>query len=299
MYPATIDSAFLATYFGTRTAARYEAVTDLPIGNRSVTIKSLGVRQNLDFELAFGPQWAAGVSLLGQFLTGVTGESLATQGAIYGYGATVNGAVRIARIDSSATQIAFRLAAFGVQGGGRVTVGPLLRALRNTTISNVPDILGNFGSLLVTPVSWFGVGASIDVAQALGPVVSLQGSFRLDLHRFTASPFVPGQGRVDQSSTEWLPQAGVALGVNPEGWPVAFLGEYRITSQDSSDPTSPATHLAALGGYYDARTDLQLGAVILGEFGFPALQGIDANGNPVGSDRGEATSAEIVMRYIW
>jgi hypothetical protein len=77
------------------------------------------------------------------------------------------------------------------------------------------------------------------------------------------------------------------------------MAEYRTAAQDDDDPTSLAHHLLALGGYYAARSDLQLGPVIFGEFGLPEHQGLDANGNPASSERGKAVSAQLVMRYFW
>jgi len=91
----------------------------------------------------------------------------------------------------------------------------------------------------------------------------------------------------------------VAFGVNPSEFPVAFLAEYRTAAQDDHDPTSLAHHLIAVGAYYSARADLQLGPVLAGEFGLPPVQGFDANGSPAASNRGTAFSAQLMMQYFW
>jgi hypothetical protein len=299
MYPTSIDSAFPATFFGTRTSGRSETISDLPVGDRTVDIQSLGVREQIDFELLLGEQFSAGAVLLGQAIFGTTGRALASQGAVYAYGAILNGAWRVLRIESSGTQVALRAQLFGVQGGGHITLVNFIRAIRNEPLRSVPDILSSFGDLVVTPESSYGGAASINIAQALNATFSLQVSFRLDLRHFKRSPFVLGQGRVDQTTTDWIPQGGVALGVNPPQWPVAFAAEYRAAAQGSGDPSSLAHHVVGVAGYYSARNDLQVGPAVFGEFGLPEIQGIDANGNPAGSDRGKAISGQLMMRYFW
>lgn len=299
MTPAAIDSAWVETTFANRLSGRYQTVPDVPIGNNAVTINSLGIRENVDFEVAFADRWAAGVGLFGEFATGITGTAIATQGALFSYGATLTGAFRILREESSATQLTARAELFGVQGGGRISLATFLKTLRNTALRDVPDLISNFGDFLVTPASSYGGGLSLNLAQALTPALSLQGSLRLELRQLKQSPFVPGTGRVDSTSTSWLPQAGVAFGVEPPGFPFAFLAEYRFATRDDNDILGPAHHLIALGGYYAGRPDLQLGPVVFGEFGLPHLNGIDADGNPLGSANGTALSFQLMMRYFW
>lgn len=299
MTPASIDSAWVETIFGTRTSGRYETISNLPIGNNSVNINSLGISENIDFELAFGDRWAAGLGVFGQFVTGITGSSIATQGALFNYGATLTAAFRILRLDSSATQLAARAELFGVQGGGRISLASFIRALRTTPATDVPDLISNFGDFLVTPASSYGGGLSLNVAQGLTSALSLQASLRLGLRHLRLSPFVPGQGRVSNDSTSWLPEAGAAFGIEPPGFPLAFLLEYRYASRDPEDLVGTAHHLVAAGGYYAARPDLQVGPILFGEFGLPALTGIDANGNDAGSANGTALSFQLLMRYFW
>jgi hypothetical protein len=298
-YPATIDAAFIDTLFGTRTSARYESIPNLPIGNNMVAVDSLGVAENVDFALALAEQVNVGIGVFGRTLFGTSARALATAGALYSYGVNFNAAYRILRLDDAGTQITLRGQIFGVQGGGRISLLPLIRAIRDNPPEDVPGTLANFGELLVTPVSWLGVAASLNVAQVITPVISVQGSFRLDMRRVTQSPFVVGTGRVDVASTSWIPQGGVAVGVVPPDWPVTLSGEYRLSAHSSDDPTSPARHVVVVAAYYSARLDLQVGPVIAGEFGFPELRGIDANGNPQGSDKGKATSGQLMMRYYW
>jgi hypothetical protein len=299
MTPATLESPWVETTFGNRLSARYETIPDVPIGNNAVTINSLGVREEVDFEAAFADRWAAGISVFGQFATGITGTAIATQGALFTYGATVSGAFRILRDDSSATQLTVRAELFGVQGGGRISLGTFLKTLRNTAVRDIPDLISNFGDFLITPASSYGGGLSLNLGQALTPALSLQGSVRLELRHLKQSPFVPGEGRVDNVTTAWLPQGGVAFGVEPPGFPFAFLAEYRFATRDENDLLAAAHHLVAVSAYYAGRPDLQLGPVLFGEFGLPHLTGIDADGNAVGSANGTAVSFQLVMRYFW
>jgi hypothetical protein len=298
MYPQFLSTAFVETTFASRSAVRYERVDNLPIGPFSIDLNALGVQENVEFALAFGDTWSIGFNAIGQALTGVSAESLATQGAFYDYGAALNGALRVLRIDSSGTQLAVRAELFGLQGGGRLSILPLLVAVRNQPRDVVGDI-ANYGDFLITPASWWGVAGTVSLAQAISAMFSLQASFRLDVKRFTQSPFVPGQGRVDVSATGVLPQVGVAFGVNPPAFPISFLLEYRTAAQDVHDPTSLAHHLLGLGAYYSARADLQLGVAVVGEFGLPEVRGFDVNGNPTSSDRGKAVAATFMMRYFW
>jgi hypothetical protein len=299
VYPATIDPAFVQTTFGLRTSARYATVGDLPTGNGTIDVTSLGVRENVDFEIALAERWAVGASALGQFVTGTTGRALIAQGALYSYGASVNGAFRILRLEDTGTQVTARLQMFGVQGGGQIGLVPLVRAVRNEPSRGIPDVATNLSDLLITPSSWFGFAGSVNVAQAISEVFAVQASFRLDVKRFTRSPFVPGRGRVDIDATGWLPSAGVAFGASPPSLAAAFLAEYRIAAQDDDDPSSGARHIVALGAYYTGRTDLQLGLTVFGEFGLPELAGFDADGNPASSKRGTAFSGQLLMRYFW
>jgi hypothetical protein len=159
---------------------------------------------------------------LGQFLTGSTGKALATSGALYAYGVLLSGAFRVARIESSGTEISVRGQLFVVQGGGRFSLIPFVSQARSDPEA-IPSLVVNFGDLLITPASWYGWAASVNVAQAVSSMFSLQASFKLNVQRFRQSPFVPGRGRVDIDATGWLPQVGVAFGVNPPDFPVAFL----------------------------------------------------------------------------
>jgi hypothetical protein len=297
-FPQFMDNAFIETTFATRTAARYQRNDNLPIGPFRLDLNAVGAQESVDLFIAFGDCWGIGVTGTAQFLSGVSGEALATQGALYNYGASINAALRLLRIDTSGTQLAVRGELFGLQGGGRLSILPLLIAIRDMPRDLVGDI-GSYGDLLVTPASWWGFAGSVNLAQAIGPIFSLQASFRLDVKRFTQSPFFVGQGRVDISSTGWLPEVGVALGANPPGFPISFLLEYRAAAQDVHDPASLPHNTLALGGYYSARPDLQLGAAIVGEFGLPDIPGFDVNGTPVSSERGEAVSGLVVMRYFW
>jgi hypothetical protein len=298
MYPASIENAFVQTTFGTRTSIRYERASDIPIGSSTLDLNAVGVQESAALSIAFADTWSVGLTAVGQFLTGVSGESLATQGALYDYGAALNGAVRILRIESSGTQLNVRAELFGLQGGARFTLLPFLVAIRNQP-RNVVEEIGSFGQFLTTPSSWWGFSGSVNLAQAISPMFSLQASFRLALKRFTQSPFVIGQGRVDVTSTGWLPQAGVAFGVNPPGFPVSFLAEYRTAAQDIHDPASVAHHLIALGVYYSAHPNLQVGPIFFGEFGLPEVRGFDVNGVQTSSERPKAVSGQLMMTYFW
>jgi len=300
MYPAIIDSAFIDTLFSVRTSGRYEVVPNIPIGSSTTEITSFDLGEGINFELALSDRFNVGVGFLGRGVVGLNGRAIATQGVLYSYGANLDAGYRIARIEESGTQVSVRAEVFGLQGGGRISLLPFIRAIRDDPAGDVAVALLNFGDLLVTPVSRLGAAASLNVAQVLSQVFSVQASFRLDWRRTTESPYVPSQrARVDISSTAWIPQVGVMVGMIPIGWPVAFSAEYRLSAQDKESSTSPARHLAILAAYYAARPDLQVGPAVAGEFGLPAIQGVDANGNPQGSDKGTATSAQLVMRYFW
>jgi len=192
MTPAGFESAFLETTFTNRISARREAVGDVPIGNLTTDVNALGVREALSFELALGERWAVGANALAQFLTGTSAQALATQGLIYAYRVSANAAFRILRIDDSGTQLSVRVQAFGVQDGSRLSLVPVLVAVRNEPLRSIPDIITSFGGLLRVPVSLWGFAGAVTVAQVISPATSVQGSFRLSVSRFTQSPFVPG-----------------------------------------------------------------------------------------------------------
>jgi hypothetical protein len=300
MYPGIIDSAFIDTLFAVRTTGRYEKVQNIPIGNGTTDVSSFDLGEGVDFALKLGDRFNVGVGLIGRGVVGLNGRAIATQGVLYSYGANVDAGFRIARIEESGTQIGVRGELFGVQGGGRISLLPFIRAVRDDPTRDVAAALLSFGDLIVTPISRLGAAASLNVAQVISPVFSVQASFRLDWRRTTESPYDPTvRGRVDVSSNAWIPQAGVAVGMLPIDWPVAFGAEYRISAQDKESTTSPARHVALLEAYYAGRPDLQVGPIVAVEFGLPAIQGIDANGNPLGSDKGTATSGQLVMRYFW
>jgi hypothetical protein len=150
-------------------------------------------------------------------------------------------ASRASRITN--TQITARLDVFGLQGGGQISILPLITDLRGQPLRTVPDLIGNFSDLVITPASWYGGAASLNVAQAFSSVFSAQASFRLDLRRFTTSPYVLGVGRVDEHSTGWLPLFGFALGAAPTGFPLSFLAEYRFATQDDNEGTLGAVRI--------------------------------------------------------
>jgi hypothetical protein len=299
MTPASFNSAFIETTIINRTSARHESVSDIPIGPSMKDITVLGVREQLAFSAALGQQVSLGLEAFSEFAAGTSARALATQGVIYAYGVAANGTFRILRIEESGTQLSARAELFGIQGGARLSLGPFIQAVRSNPLLSTPDAIRNFGNLLTTPTSWWGFAGSVDLAQTFNETFSLQAEFRLDVKRFTQSPFVPGTGRVDIHSTGVLPQVGVAFGVNPPEFPVAFLAEYRAAAQDSDDPTSLAHHLLAVGIYYSGRADLQVGPVFFGEFGLPPVNGIDANGDLTPSQRGVAFSGQLMMQYFW
>jgi hypothetical protein len=298
MYPATIDPALVETTFGTRTTVRTEKINDVPIGTFRTDVSALGVRETAGLEVAFGERWSLGLIGLGQFVAGTSARALATQGAVYAYGAFLSGAFRVLRIESSGTQLSVRAQVFGIQGGGRFTLLPLLVVARNDP-RTVPELIVNVGDLVTTPTSWYGFSGGVQFAQVITPVFSIQAAFRLEIRRFRQSPFIPGRGRVDIDSTGVLPVVGAAFGVSPPDFPLSFMAEYRAAAQDDDDPTSLAHHTIAVGGYYTARSDLQLGPVLFGEFGLPEIHGFDSAGNVAGSDRGTAFAAQLMMQYIW
>ena len=300
LLPATIDSAFVQTTFTSRTSVRYEVINDVPIGIGTVDLNALGARELFDFTLALGDIWEVGVTGFGQFLAGTNGRTLATQGALYGYGGSLKGAVRIARIESSGTQIGASVQVIGAEGGTRLSLLPLIRAVRSDPLRSIPEVITNVSDTLTTPVKWLDFAASVNIAQTITRALSLQGSFRLDLQRLTRSPFVVGQGRTDVSTTTWIPSGGVAVGVNPVDFPMGFMGEYRLSALNSDDLTSLTPHhILALGAYYSERPNLQLGPVFFGEFGLLEVDGVDVNGNPTTSKAGKAFAGQMMITYYW
>jgi hypothetical protein len=300
LLPSFLDSAFVTTSLGLQARAIFFTMPDVPTDFGLLSLDATTVDQSLDFALKLSDAVGLSATVAGRALVGTNARSLVYVGANWNYAATLGAIVRVARIESSGTQIALRAA--GSYSSGQVaTLIPLFAAPTATvTLENI--VRGNAGPLVTTPARTFTYGGSVDAAQAISSLFGLQASIGLGGSSLTLEPFEVATGdRVDQTTNGVNFRLGAAFTADfePKGFPLAAMAEYAaIRSPSSFDLLNSSelntVHTLAAGVFYSGRRDLQLGlegALRLG------LAPIETRSGTSGRPR--AFLGDLVFRYFW
>jgi hypothetical protein len=277
-------SAFVTTHFGVRQGASVTLVPGFPDANAGkFNLTATGLVQNFDLGIKI-VDWIGVFALgAGTVNTGANVPTLLSQDNSFNVSGEVGAIVRIARIESSGTQIALRASV----GGGTGRVLNILGLLNKVTSggASIDTILGgNIGQLLLVPQSNVTFQGSLHAAQAITKNFGLQASVELRQTNTTVSPYDPTtQATVSQTlgSTSLANTLAFSVDGAPIGIPVAVVPEYQLLA-DLSGGTG-VSHALGLGIYYSGRRDLQVGVAGVTQVALQPLQGVDASGNPAQS----------------
>ena len=298
--PSFVDSPFVITTFGFTARVISLHTADLPTDFGNLSVKATTVANDIDLGFKLSDKVGLTFAGSGRALVGTDTPSLVYLGANWNYGGGLGGVVRIARIEETGTQISLRLSLAYSSGQVAAFIPAFGSASATVVLGNL--IQGNLGSALITPAKTFTYGGSVTAAQALSPVVGLQGFVGLGGSSLTLSPFNLSTGTRDDQTTggfNFRFGGAVSADFDPEGFPLALLGEYALSHRPSTlDVLSSAeldtVHTFAAGALYSGRQDLQLGLQGALQLGLAPLE----NRNGI-SERPHAYQAELLTRYIW
>jgi hypothetical protein len=141
----------------------------------------------------------------------------------------------------------------------------------------------------------------------LSRAFALQAQVGLAFAGASLTPYDVGRGTtIDQSISTTLPTIALSLEADGASSHVPFAGmlEYQIgfarTKDDTSGTsTSRTQHILALGGYYSARHDLQIGLVFSAQLALEPVTGVTPGGQAASSDKPSIYAGEVVFRYVW
>jgi hypothetical protein len=322
LYPVLHAGPFVTTYFGVDNGVYEESVPAVPIpGSRTTDLSLVGVTSTADLGIKL-TDWL-GIEAQGRALAlfGVNGQSLIYAGGQINSGGFLAPIVRIARIETTGTQISAR-AQMGWLDGTSLQV-PRLLVLARTAIAGAADntsdptaaareigagiVNGGFPRVILAGADTFGLNASIEAAQALGEMFGLQAALTVQRRvlgiRFnepTAGDFRESATRYDLDfdfSAEW---DGMSLHV-----PIAAILEYELngrlggTGNEALENEGTNTHTLGAGIYYSGRPNLQVGVFAATIRNLRPIAGFTVSGSPGVSGTPNAQYAEMVIRYIW
>jgi hypothetical protein len=306
LLPILQQSALITTHVGIREGlARYD-VPDLPVGvlgRRDISL--VGLQQTLDLGLRINDWLGLTGFAQGDAVSGLNRRTLLYRTVEYDLGGQAGLAVRLLR-EGQGTQVTARVH-FGYDEGNEVTVLPLLSGIVNNPLLTLEDVVeGNLGELILVPTSEKTVSGGVFLAQALGPLFSLQASGALEYAWQTREPFDPAAAaRITQKAQvlRVLLAAALTADLAPRGVPLALMGEYLFTLGEKNPEDRPATTLGsstiALGVYYTGRVNLQLGVGVASTLHAEPRRGLGELGEELESGNPRLSYAQLILRYIW
>jgi hypothetical protein len=328
---AFVPSALISSYAGIRAGVEYHQVpgfTQLPTlvksGPQAVDLRTVNVAETLDFAVRLHDHLAIFGDGYGRARVGANINTLLGTGADYTYGGDLGLAVKLFTLKSFQISLRGQVGYYAGQSAGILALFQDLSAiaqgalqeLQRNPVQNVDDAVKRLNNAfrtatsdLLTPFSGFAWGGSLNIAQALGRYVGLQGSvgFYLDTATYRPTHFdlaSNGPLTLEHDVQTTRPTLGLALDVDlePAGLPLALMVEYRGTALAIDDSLNIANvdsntieHLLAVGAYYSGRTDLQLGINAYTLFG----QAPTLGANAVPSGKPLDLAAQLMFRYFW
>jgi hypothetical protein len=327
-----VATALPISYMGVRAGLEYHEVpgyAQLPAlgtgsSSQPVDLQTINVAETLDFAVQLHDYVALFGDAYGRARVGANTSTLLGTGADYTYGGELGALAKIVRFGGFQLAVRAQLGLYAGQTAGvlglfedlnRIASNAITQVQANPTI-NLNTALNSLNTAfrsatadLLTPFSGVNYGASLNMAQALGRFVGLQGSFgfTIDTTTYDATMLDVGSGApvVTQSKLHSTrPHAALALDVDldPVQVPLDFMLEYRVSpvtvtrsSDVSSLQESAVEQLFALGVYYSGRSDLQLG--VTGYVLFGQIPQLGANAQPSGKPLDLGT--QFVFRYFW
>lgn len=322
LYPVLQPSSFITTNFGVALGVYDESIPSVPVpGFRSLDLSLVGATAaaNLGVKIT---DW---LDIEGQgralAVLGSNGQSLVYAGGQLNAGGWLAPKVRIARIESSGTQVSAR-AQIGELGGESLQIPRLLVLARSAisgAIQNPSDPLataraigsglftGGFPRVILANADQFTLNGSVEAAQALGEMFGLQASltFQRRVLGLTFKDPISGSFRESANRYELLFDLSAEWDAMSLHVPIAVLLEYELngrlagTGTEEIEDASTNTHTFGAGIYYSGRPDLQVGVFAATIRNLRPINGITFVGSPGTSGTPSASYTEMVIRYVW
>jgi hypothetical protein len=326
-----VPSGLINSHLGIRAGLEYHQVpgyVQLPslvtTRPQEVELQTINVAETLDFAVRLHDHIAIFGDGYGKARIGANINTLLGTGADYTYGGRLGVLVKLFSYASFQASVSGQAGYYTGQSAGIMSLFQDLNIIAREAVEQVQanpvvDIDSAVERLntafrtatadLLTPFEGLTYGVSLNITQAIGRYVGLQGSFGYYAESATYRPTrydVASGGPVMQEHTvsTQRPSFGIAVDFDaqPAGVPLALLVEYRATPTSVTDTqdvkqldVSSLEHLVALGLFYSGRTDLQLGVTTYTVYDqLPTL-----NANAMHSGKSLDLALQLVFRYYW
>jgi hypothetical protein len=299
LYPSSFPSAFVVGTAAARAYARFVNVPNTAGPTRPQSLDLVGAANIFDFAVQLDDRWALFLVAGGTGLAGDNIPALVYEPGTFLLGGMLGGAFRLARWESSGTQLALR-ASGGYSYGKIIRLDPLFgpTGVADATLGNI--IEGVEGEALRTSVKVFSFDLGLAAAQALGPHFSLQAYVAFHPSWSKLEPFNFATGQKDSvTTTVWGPTVGAAFAADgsPE-FPFAAMAEYALTRRTAAEnlldiDETATVHALTLDLFYTGARMLQFGLFGTIELNLPPV--VTRQGT---SDRGHGELLGLVLRYV-
>jgi hypothetical protein len=300
LFPAFVDSAFVATYVGLTLRANTFKAPTVPTDFGPTDLKMTGLRETLDLSFKTTDWLSIQATAGGRALIGTSTESLVYIGTSYGYGGGLGATIRLIRLDESGFEVSLRV--LGTYTHGQTASLRSLFTSATSAIALQTLVTTDLRDLALVPLHGFTYGGALAVAKTLSPMFGLQVTGGIGGSSITLRPFdSAARAHVDQVTNGFNFRAGVAFDADfePMHVPIAALVEYLMSREATASDLIGATsldvlHTVGLGVFYSGRPNLQAGGLVAWQLG------VEPIGTPVGtSGRPDSKIAQLILRYVW
>jgi hypothetical protein len=300
LFPAFVDSAFIATFAGLTLRANTFNAPKVPTVVGSSELKMTGIRETIDMSFRAMDWLSIQVTGGARALIGTGTESIVYIGTAYAYGGGIGANLRLARLEGSGTEISVRL--LGTYTNGQAASLRPLFSSPSAAITLQALLTTDLREIALVPLHGFAYGGYVAVAQTISPLFGLQVAGGIGGSSLTLSPFdLAARAHVDQVTSGFNFRVGAAFDADFDTVhvPIAALLEYEMSRETSASDLINATtldvlHTIGLGVFYSGRPNLQTGAFVAWQLGVQPI------GTPEGtSGRPDSKLAELILRYVW
>jgi hypothetical protein len=322
LFPVLHAGPFVTTYFGVDQGVYEESIPSVPIpGFRTTDLSLLGVTTTANLGIKI-TDWL-GIEAQGRALAviGTNGQSVIYGGGQINAGGFAAPIVRIARIESTGTQVSAR-AQIGELSGASLQI-PRLFVLARSAVggatSNTTDptaaaraiggalLNGGFPRVVLAGADTFNLNASIEAAQALGEMFGMQAAVTVQRRANSMTFHDPVAGDFRESATRWdlLFDFSAEWDAMSLHVPLAVMLEYELNGRltgsgdELIEEDNTATHTLGAGLYYSGRPNLQVGLFAATIRNLRRIAGSTVAGGTGFSGVPNAQYAELVLRYVW
>lgn len=297
IFPALVDSAFVATYVGLRLHVASFDMKNLPTDFGKLDLSAIHVAEGLDVGFRIVDILGIWATFGARTFVATNAKSLVYEGATFDYGGNAGAILRLLRSEATGTQLSLR-GSFGLSKGQLSSLAGLFPTTETDVA--IADTLNS--QLLRTPIHETNFGGSLAVAQSLSPMFGLQAAVGLGWASTTIEPYDVDAGRrIERHRRGLTYNAGIAASCDFMAlhFPLALMVEYRLSRQTSSPGALMTDDLSNVSGlfggvYYSGRPNLQLG--VGGGLNLGLAPGVTRFGK---SDAPSLALGQFILRYVW